>query len=80
MADMGLRITYDGRLVLTTTQAAKRYGMTPAGMRSTIKRLGLEPAPESIDERTPVYFAVELDATMKARPGKGANLRRRGEF
>lgn len=66
-----LLITYDGRPVLTTAQAAKRYGLTPASMRKEIARQGLEPVPESLDGRTPLYLVDELDVAMKARPGRG---------
>ena len=72
---MTLRITYDGKHVLTTAQAASRYGLTPSGMRATLTRLDVEPIPEALDGRTPLYLATELDKAMAARPGKGANLR-----
>lgn len=75
MAD--IRITYDGKLALTTTQAARRYGLELATMRKTLSRLPIQPLPEPLDTRTPLYAAVELDKAMKARPGKGTNLRRR---
>jgi hypothetical protein len=68
---MALRITWNGRLVLTTAQAAQRYGLTLGSMRSAIKRLAFEPVPETLDARTPLYLASELDAAIKARPGKG---------
>jgi hypothetical protein len=71
-----IRITYDGRLALTTAQAAHRYGLTPSAMRTWLSRAATEPLPESLDARTPLYLATELDKAMKARPGKGANLRR----
>jgi hypothetical protein len=73
MAD--IRITYDGKLALTTAQAARRYGLGPSSMRTTLIRLRIEPLPEPLDGRTPLYLATELDEAMKARPGKGANLR-----
>lgn len=75
MAD-DVRITYRGKLALTTRQAARRYGIQPSTMRKEIDRLGIAPLPEGIDERTPLYDAKELAAAMKARPGKGANLRK----
>lgn len=75
MAD--IRITYDGRLALTTAQAAARYSLELASMRKTLSRLPIEPLPEPLDARTPLYLATDLDRAMKARPGKGANLRRR---
>jgi hypothetical protein len=72
-----VRITYDGRLALTTAQAAARHGILPGTMRKEIDRLGIQPLPEGIDARTPLYLARDLDKVMKARPGKGANRRRR---
>jgi hypothetical protein len=66
-----IRITYDGRLVLTTAQAAQRYALTPVSMRKALSRLALDPLPESLDGRTPLYPAAELDRAMKARPGRG---------
>lgn len=74
-----IRITYDGKLVLTTAQAAARYGLELATMRKALSRLTVQPMPESLDARTPLYPATDLDRAMKARPGKGANLRRRNE-
>jgi ribosomal protein S25 len=78
---MGLvRITYDGKLAVTVAQAAERYGLELPAMRKALQRLAHErvisPLPEGIDSRTPLYLATELDKAMKARPGKGANLRR----
>ena len=74
-----VRILYDGRLALTTAQAAVRYGIGVASMRKTIKRLvdqeQIAPLPEPLDDRTPLYSARDLDAAMKARPGRGAHLR-----
>ena len=77
MASMAaIRITYDGKLALTTSQAAARYGLDTASMRKALQRLqGIAPLPEPLDARTPLYSARELAAAMKARPGKGANLR-----
>ena len=70
-----VRITVDGRLALTVEQAAQRYRLTPASMRSALARLRMAAAAE-LDGRKQLYLARELDAAMKARPGKGANLRR----
>lgn len=72
----GIRITYDGKLALTTAQAAQRYGLELAAMRKALSRMDLSPLPEPLDARTPLYAAAELDRAMKSRPGKGANLRR----
>lgn len=75
-----IRITYDGEPALTTAQAAQRYGMTAAGMRAVLSRLGLQPLDESVDGRTPLYLEAELDRAMAARPGQGRGSRpsRRG--
>lgn len=72
-----IRITYDGKLALTTAQAAARYGLSLAGMRTALHRLNFPALPEALDRRTPLYAAAELDQAMKARQGKGANLRSR---
>lgn len=74
-----IRITYDGKLALTVAQAATRYGLGHVTMRKVLSRLNVEPLPEPLDARTPLYAAAELDAAMKARPGKGSNLRRAAE-
>jgi hypothetical protein len=71
-----IRITYDGKLALTTAQAAERYGLALSSMRAALSRLAVEPLPEALDGRTPLYQATTLDAIMKARPGKGANFRK----
>jgi hypothetical protein len=71
-----IRITYDGKLALTTAQAAQRHGVTTATMRKELDRLGVHPLPEGLDARTPLYLATAVDTAIKARPGKGANLRR----
>jgi hypothetical protein len=66
-----LRILWNGKLVLTTTQAAERYGLAPSSMRGALTRLGLDPIPEGFDAKTPLYLAKDLDAAMRDRPGKG---------
>jgi hypothetical protein len=70
-----IRITVDGKLAMTTRQAAEEFGLELSSVRSAVTRLGLEPV-DHLDERTPLYAAVELRKAMRARPGKGANLRR----
>ena len=70
-----IRITYDGKLVLTTAQAANRYGLDMDAMRKALNRSKVEPLPEQLDGRTKLYPAGALDAAMKARPGRGANFR-----
>lgn len=72
-----IRITYDGKLALTISQAARRYDVDPVTMRQILGRLdAVRELPERLDARTPLYLASELDPAMKARPGRGANLRR----
>ena len=70
-----IRITVDGRLALTIGQAAQRKGVEPATMRQAIRRMNLQPV-GSLDGRTDLYAAADLDAAWSTRPGKGANLRR----
>lgn len=71
-----IRITVDGKLALTVEQAAVRYGLAQSSMRGELTRLKgkLDPVAE-LDGRKKLYSATELDKVMKARPGKGANLR-----
>jgi hypothetical protein len=71
-----IRITYDGRLALTISQAATRYGMRLDAMRQALRRLDLDPLPESLDGRTPLYPAVELDRAMKSRPRSQATRKK----
>lgn len=66
-----VRITVDGKLALTVEQAAQRYHYSDSTMRAVLSRLDLERA-GWLDGRKPLYLAGELDAAMKARPGKGA--------
>ena len=70
-----IRITVDGRLALTVEQAAQRYGLKPNSMSAALSRMGTEPD-ANLDGRKKLYLAGRLDAVMKTRPGKGANLRR----
>ncbi len=73
-----IEITYDGDPVLTTAQAAARYGLGMDAMRQALYRHpDIHPLPEMLDGRTKLYLASALDAAMGARPGKGANLRGR---
>lgn len=68
-----VRATVNGRPVLTTTQAAARYGYeTVAGLRATLSRLGVQPADE-LDARTPLYDLEGLDTVM-ATIGRPAPL------
>lgn len=76
-----VRITVDGRLVLTVEQAAQRYGLALSSMRSALSRLRFYPI-DHLDNDRPdaqrrrgLYLAVELDRAMKARPGRGNSAR-----
>ncbi|HET8640560.1 MAG TPA: hypothetical protein VFM37_01415 [Pseudonocardiaceae bacterium] len=71
-----LKILVDGRLALTTAMLAAEFGLSPQAIRMAIMRLGIEPVDE-IDARTPLYPAVATRAKLRARPGRGANLRKR---
>jgi hypothetical protein len=68
-----IRILVDGKLALTTAQAAAEFGYDPKAstMRTIIRELGLTPVAD-LDARTPLYGAVELRKAVNARPGKGA--------
>lgn len=68
-----IRITVDGRLALTVQQAADRYGLRPSSITAALSRLGVEPDAH-LDDKKKLYLATRLDAIMKGRPGKGANL------
>ena len=70
----------DGRLALTVEQVTARYGF-PSHMhtRKVLSRLSPSVEPVAwLDGRKPLYGAAALDAAIKARPGKGANLRGHG--
>jgi len=70
-----IRIEVDGKLALTVAQVAAEFDLQPESTRTVIRRLGVEPVAH-LDARTPLYAAVLLRKAMKARPGKGANLRK----
>lgn len=70
-----IRITVDGRVALTVEQAAERYNLPTASMRTALARLALTPAAD-LDGRKHLYYVRDLDPAMKARPGKGSNFRR----
>jgi len=72
-----VRITIDGRTAVTVEQAAARYGLKPGSMSAALSRLGVQPDAQ-LDGRKKLYLVARLDEIMKARPGKGANLRRQG--
>lgn len=73
-----IRILYNGKLALTTAQFADRYGLTMETARKALSRLGVDPLPEQLDGRTKLWPAAPIERAMKARPGKGANLRGHG--
>lgn len=54
-----LVITYRGRLVLTTNQAAEQLGVKPGTVRARASRHGVEPAAH-IDPRTPLWYPEDL--------------------
>jgi len=72
-----IRITYDGQVVWTTAQAAHALGMRLDSLRKAIQREEIRPMPVSLDGRTPLYSAHDLVAKLRARPGRGSNLRPR---
>lgn len=78
MAGQTIRILYDGKLALTTAQFAERHGLTMETARKTLSRLGVDPLPDQLDGRTKLWPATPTDRAMKARPGKGANLKGHG--
>jgi hypothetical protein len=69
-----IRITVDGKLALTTRQLAAELGLEPTSVRVAVRRLGIDPV-EHLDDRTPLYAAATVRKAIRARPGKGANLR-----
>lgn len=70
-----IRITVDGKLALTVEQAAARHGMQPSSMSALITRERIEPV-ASLDGKKRLYAAAALDAIVRARPGRGAHLRK----
>ncbi len=67
-----IRITVDGKLALTTAQAAQRHGIaSTATMRKRLQLAGVEPV-DHLDARTPLYSAAEVGQLMKARPLRGS--------
>jgi hypothetical protein len=54
-----IEIHLDGRLVLTTAQAAARLGVKPGSLRARITREGIRPAAQ-LDPRTPLYYPEDL--------------------
>lgn len=73
MSTPTIRITVNGKLVLTIEQAASRYGLAASSMRGELTRLGDRISPVAkLDGRKPLYSASVLDALMESRPGRGA--------
>jgi hypothetical protein len=71
-----IRITVDGRVAVTTEQAAAKHSLAVSTVRSIIARAPLGPIAK-LDGRKNLYLSSEIDAAIKARPGRGANLRRK---
>jgi len=69
---MAIEVLVDGRLALTTKQAAEARGITVAGMRKVLHQNDVTPVAH-LDERTPLYDAVAL-ARLNP-PGRGAYRR-----
>lgn len=57
-------ITVNGRLAVTTEEAAKRRGIRPDSMRKWIERHGVDAA-GYVDDRTPVYYPSDLGLPEK---------------
>jgi hypothetical protein len=72
-----VRITIDGKLALTVEQAAERYHLQPKSISAIISRGDIQ-EDGTLDGKKKLYLASRLDAIMKARPGKGATLRKSG--
>lgn len=83
MTDPALRITYNRKAATTVALAAAAHGMTVKHMATTLDRAGVKPIPHAtmpdqparLDGRTLLYSVAEIDKALKARPGRGANLR-----
>ncbi len=54
-----IEIRYNGRLVVTTGQAAEGLGIKPGSLRARINRHGITPATH-LDPRTPLYYPEDL--------------------
>lgn len=55
-----IEIRVNGRLALTTEQAAERLGKTPSSVRSHVKRHGIRPA-GYVTRNVPVYYPEDLN-------------------
>lgn len=59
--------------MLTTSQAAKLAGITPASFRREVTRsAALQEARVMLDGRTPAYRREAVEAWIAGRPGRGA--------
>lgn len=69
-----IRITVNGKLALTISQAADRLGLPASGLRRDLAREPNAPKPAGhVDGRTPVYLASDIKEFGKRdRPGKGS--------
>lgn len=65
-----IKITVNGRQVLTYALAAERHGMEPDAVRMALKRAGLEPVGKL--ERLPLFYATEVRRALTTRKGRGA--------
>lgn len=70
MGSPEVRITVNGRQALTYNLAAEKHGLTPDAVRMALGRAGVEPCGKL--ERLPLFYATEVSAALKARPGRGA--------
>lgn len=69
-----IRITADGKLALTLEQAAARKGVGVSSMRGEISRYKVPHIPdteEALGDRKKLYWAKDIDAMWKKRPGVG---------
>lgn len=65
-------MTIDGKLVLSTEQAAAEHGVTEAGLRSMLTKLGVKP----VAVVGAVYEATPLRRALRERPGTDPNTGR----
>lgn len=75
-----IRITADRRLALTLEQAAARKGVAVSSMRGEISRYKVPHIPDTepdMGDRKKLYWAKDIDAMWKKRPGVGSPGRKR---
>lgn len=66
-----VRITVDGKRAETVDMAAERKGVAASSMRGEISRYKLEPVAQ-LDKQKKLYWAKDIDAMWKKRPGVGS--------